>query len=148
MMYISKMIPTNDKGRFYAYGRVFSGTVSMGQKVKVMGPNYEPGKKKDLYEKNIQRTVLMMGKKTEFVPEVPCGNTCAIVGIDEFKKKTDTISDHPDAHNIRVMEYSVSPVVRVAVRPKNIAELPKLISGLTRLSKSDPLVQCINDVET
>ena len=27
MMYISKLIPTPDKGRFYAFGRVFSGTV-------------------------------------------------------------------------------------------------------------------------
>jgi hypothetical protein len=27
MMYISKMVPTSDKGRFYAFGRVFSGKV-------------------------------------------------------------------------------------------------------------------------
>merc|ERR1711881_641484 len=25
MMYVSKMVPTSDKGRFYAFGRVFSG---------------------------------------------------------------------------------------------------------------------------
>ena len=25
MMYVSKMIPSPDKGRFYAFGRVFSG---------------------------------------------------------------------------------------------------------------------------
>lgn len=30
MVFISKMVPTNDKGRFYAFGRVFSGTVSQG----------------------------------------------------------------------------------------------------------------------
>jgi len=82
MMYVSKMVPTNDKGRFYAYGRVFSGTISVGQKVKIMGPNYIPGGKKDVYNKTVQRTVLMMGRKTEFVPDVPCGNTCALVGID------------------------------------------------------------------
>lgn len=28
MMYVSKMVPTSDKGRFYAFGRVFSGKVS------------------------------------------------------------------------------------------------------------------------
>ena len=39
------------------------------------------------------------------------------------------------------MKYSVSPVVRVAVEPKNPADLPKLVEGLKRLSKSDPLVQ-------
>lgn len=57
MMYISKMVPTTDKGRFYAFGRVFSGIVASGQKVRIMGPNYVPGKKEDLTEKAIQRYV-------------------------------------------------------------------------------------------
>lgn len=37
MIFISKMIPpsSGDKGRFYAFGRVFSGTVSAGQKVRI-----------------------------------------------------------------------------------------------------------------
>ena len=39
------------------------------------------------------------------------------------------------------MKFSVSPVVRVAVEPKNPADLPKLVEGLKRLSKSDPMVQ-------
>ncbi len=54
MMYISKMVPTSDKGRFYAFGRVFSGKIATGQKCRIMGPNYLPGKKEDLYEKAIQ----------------------------------------------------------------------------------------------
>ena len=61
MMYISKMVPTSDKGRFYAFGRVFSGTIATGQKCRIMGPNYVPGKKEDLCIKAIQRTILMMG---------------------------------------------------------------------------------------
>ena len=52
-MYVSKMVPTSDKGRFYAFGRVFSGTISVGQKVRIMGPNFKHGSKKDLFEKNI-----------------------------------------------------------------------------------------------
>lgn len=47
------------------------------------------------------------------------------------------------AHNMRVMKFSVSPVVRVAVEAKNPADLPKLVEGLKRLAKSDPMVQCI-----
>jgi len=62
MMYISKMVPTSDKGRFYAFGRVFAGTVATGQKARLMGPNYVPGKKEDLCVKAIQRTILMMGR--------------------------------------------------------------------------------------
>jgi len=53
MIYISKMIPSSDKGRFYAFGRVFSGVVSSGQKVRIMGPNYVPGSKNDLNIKSI-----------------------------------------------------------------------------------------------
>jgi elongation factor 2 len=145
MVFISKMVPTNDKGRFYAFGRVFSGVVSTGQKVRIMGPNYTPGSKNDLNVKNIQRTVLMMGGKVEAVPDVPCGNTVGLVGVDQYLMKQGTISDHEDAHNIRVMKYSVSPVVRVAVEPKHASDLPKLVEGLKKLSKSDPLVLCYTE---
>jgi elongation factor 2 len=145
MLYISKMVPTTDKGRFFAFGRVFSGTVFSGQKVRIMGPNYKPGKKEDLSVKSVQRTVLMMGRTVEYIPDVPCGNTVGLVGVDQYLVKTGTISDHDDAHNIRVMKYSVSPVVRVAVEPKNAQDLPKLIDGMNKLAKSDPLVLVIHE---
>ena len=143
MMYISKMVPTSDKGRFYAFGRVFSGKIATGQKVRIMGPNFTPGKKEDLYEKSIQRTILMMGRYIEAIEDVPCGNICGLVGVDQFLVKTGTITTFKEAHNLKVMKFSVSPVVRVAVEPRNAADLPKLVEGLKRLAKSDPMVQCI-----
>lgn len=102
MMYISKMVPTSDKGRFYAFGRVFSGKVATGQKCRIMGPNYVPGKKEDLYEKSIQRTILMMGRYVEAIEDVPSGNICGLVGVDQFLIKTGTISTFKDAHNMKV----------------------------------------------
>ncbi|ETE57963.1 Elongation factor 2, partial [Ophiophagus hannah] len=141
MMYISKMVPTSDKGRFYAFGRVFSGVVSTGLKCRIMGPNYTPGKKEDLYLKPIQRTILMMGRYVEPIEDVPCGNIVGLVGVDQFLVKTGTITTFEHAHNMRVMKFSVSPVVRVAVEAKNPADLPKLVEGLKRLAKSDPMVQ-------
>lgn len=102
MMYISKMVPTTDKGRFYAFGRVFSGKVMTGQKCRIMGPNYVPGKKDDLYEKSIQRTILMMGRYVEAIEDVPCGNICGLVGVDQFLVKTGTITTFKDAHNMKV----------------------------------------------
>jgi elongation factor 2 len=75
MLYVSKMVPSTDKGRFYGFGRVFSGTVATGQKVRIMGANYVPGSKDDLHITNIQRTVLMMGRKIENLQDCPCGNT-------------------------------------------------------------------------
>merc|ERR1719292_120267 len=43
------------------------------------------------------------------------------------------------------MKFSVSPVVRVAVEPKNPQDLPKLVEGLKRLAKSDPMVLCLTE---
>jgi len=143
MMYISKMVPTSDKGRFYAFGRVFSGKIATGLKCRIMGPNYLPGKKDDLNEKSIQRTILMMGRYIEAIEDVPCGNICGLVGVDQFLVKTGTITTLKEAHNLKVMKFSVSPVVRVAVEPKNPSDLPKLVEGLKRLAKSDPMVQCL-----
>ena len=144
MMFISKMVPTSDSGRFYAFGRVFSGTVSQGQKVRILGPNYKKGKNEDLFEKNIQRIVIMMGKKEENVANIPCGNTCGLVGIDQCLVKQGTITTYAGASKIKSMSYSVSPVVRVAVKAKNPADLPKLVDGLKKMSKADPLVQVIS----
>ncbi|MCQ2962425.1 MAG: GTP-binding protein [archaeon] len=144
MMFVSKMIPTSDSGRFYAFGRVFSGTIKQGEKVRVMGPNFKPGKQEDLQIKTIQRVVLMMGRKAEDVVDIPCGNTCSLVGVDQALLKQGTISTSSSACIIRAMKYSVSPVVRVAVNAKNAADLPKLVDGLIKMSKADPLVQVIN----
>merc|ERR1712193_520077 len=142
VMYVSKMIPTSDKGRFFAFGRVFSGKISTGHKVRIMGANYSPGEKKDLFIKSVQRTVLCMGRRQESVEDVPCGNTVALVGLDQFIAKTATITDADKCFPLKAMKFSVSPVVRVAVECKVASDLPKLVDGLKRLSKSDPMVVC------
>ena len=141
-VYISKMVPTNEKGRFYAFGRVFSGTIGTGMKVRILGPDWDPAKPSHDTLHPVQRTVIMMGRKVEPVDDVPCGNTVGLVGVDQFMTKTGTITTDPSSHPLVNMKYSVSPVVRVAVDCKNPAELPKLVEGMKRLSKSDPLVVC------
>ncbi|BAE59741.1 unnamed protein product [Aspergillus oryzae RIB40] len=140
MLYVSKMVPTSDKGRFYAFGRVYSGIVRSGLQVRIQGPNYTPGKKEDLFIKKIQRTVLMMGGKTEAIDDVPCGNIVGLVGVDQFLLKSGTLTTSETAHNLKVMKFSISPVVQRSVEVKNAADLPKLVEGLKRLSKSDPCV--------
>jgi elongation factor 2 len=140
MLYVSKMVPTSDKGRFYAFGRVFAGTVRSGLKVRIQGPNYTPGKKDDLFIKAIQRTVLMMGGKVDPIDDVPAGNILGLVGIDQFLLKSGTLTTSDTAHNLKVMKFSVSPVVQRSVEVKNAQDLPKLVEGLKRLSKSDPCV--------
>jgi elongation factor 2 len=147
MLYVSKMVPASDKGRFTAFGRVFSGTVKTGSKVRILGPEYDGGKK-GLVVKNIQRVLLMMGRRTDAVESVPVGNTCGLVGVDQYILKTATITDLESAMPLKDMKFSVSPVVQVSVDVKTPSDLPKLIEALKRLSKSDPLVVVSRNDET
>jgi elongation factor 2 len=106
MLYVSKMVPTSDKGRFYAFGRVFSGTVKAGPKIRIQGPNYVPGKKEDLFIKSIQRTVLMMGRSVDPLEDCPAGNIVGLVGVDQFLLKSGTLTTSETAHNLKVMKFS------------------------------------------
>ncbi|KAG8365236.1 hypothetical protein BUALT_Bualt18G0083300 [Buddleja alternifolia] len=149
MLYVSKMIPASDKGGFLAFGRVFSGKVSSRRKVRIMGPYYVPEGEKDLYVKSVQRVFIWMGmgkgKKQVAVEEgVTCGNIVALVGLDQCITKNATLTNEKEvrAHPIRSMKYSASPVIHVDVECKDKSDLPKLVEGLKRLSRSDPMVTC------
>merc|ERR1712013_147020 len=91
-MYVSKLVPTAEKGRFIAFGRVFSGTIKTGQEIRILGPDFTMGKKKDLDIKKVQRTLLMMGRYVEQISDCPAGNVCGLVGIDQFLLKSGTLT--------------------------------------------------------
>lgn len=113
MVYISKMVPSTDKGRFFAFGRVFSGTLSSGMKVRVMGPQYEPGKSHDLFYKTNPRAVILMGSKITSVGDVPCGNIVGIGGIDKFLVKSGTVTTFEKAHNMKVYTRISHNLIRI-----------------------------------
>eukprot|EP00003_Mantamonas_plastica_P022081 TRINITY_DN3695_c0_g1_i3.p2 TRINITY_DN3695_c0_g1~~TRINITY_DN3695_c0_g1_i3.p2 ORF type:complete len:549 (+),score=214.30 TRINITY_DN3695_c0_g1_i3:1307-2953(+) len=140
MFYVSKLVPDKES-RFIAFGRVFGGTLKAGKSVRIMGPDYVPGSKKDLFVKKINRVVLMMGSKHEQIDECPAGNICGIFGIDQYLVKTGTLSTHEDAYTIKSMKFSVSPVVRKTVEPKNPQNIQKMVEALKLLEHSDPCIE-------
>jgi len=54
--------------------------------------------------------------------------------VDDVLLKSGTISDHPECYLIRSMNYLVSPIIKVPVRPQNPKDQPILLEGLKRLS--------------
>ncbi|KAL8159715.1 LOW QUALITY PROTEIN: hypothetical protein V2J09_001252 [Rumex salicifolius] len=136
MLYVSKMISASDKGRFYAFGRVFSGRVATGQDC---GPEFHPRREERFVHEECTEDCTLDGVEAG---DVPCGNTVAMVGLDQLITKNATLTNEKevDAHPIRAMKFSISPVVRVAVQCKVASDLPKLVEGLKRLAKSDPMV--------
>lgn len=148
VIYISKMAPErpNDPdSRFLAFGRVFSGTVSAGKQVRILGSNFEYGKKIDLFEKVTIPRVCCLVPKLLSIEEVPAGNTVAITGIEKYISKNGTICSDPNSYPLKNMIYAVAPVVKRAVEPSNPKEIPKLVQALTQLANSDNLVVCTID---
>ncbi|XP_050897884.1 elongation factor 2-like [Lathyrus oleraceus] len=67
------------------------------------------------------------------------------MGISDFwydLLSTLTNEKEVDAHPIRAIKFSVSPVVRVAVQCKVASGLPKPVEGLKRLAKPNPMFVC------
>eukprot|EP01084_Bolivina_argentea_P238215 400215_1 len=137
-MYVSKMIPIKkDPGRFIAFGRVFSGTVRRGQELGILGGTNNGGKTK----KKVQGIMMMMGAKSQQLSTCPAGNVCGIMGIDRYLTKSGTLCDSHEVFPFKSMQFSVSPVVNVAVNVLDCKNLKKLVDGLQRLSKYDNIVQ-------
>lgn len=44
----------------------------------------------------------MMGRYVEAIEDVPSGNICGLVGVDQFLVKTGTITTFKNAHNMKV----------------------------------------------
>lgn len=135
MIFISKLFPLGLG--FVAFGRIFSGTVKVGDKVKV----YNAESRKPV-TKVVKKVAICMGKDVESVGQMPCGNTVVLGGIDSAIKKEATImASDIHASAFKSMKFSVSPVVEVAVKCKKPTDHPKLVAGLKKLSQSDPLVR-------
>ena len=45
----------------------------------------------------------MMGGRVEAIEDVPAGNICGLVGVDQFLVKTGTITTLKEAHNMKQM---------------------------------------------
>lgn len=52
--------------------------------------------------------------------------------------KSGTIKTFKNPHNMKALQFSVSPVVPVAIESKNPADLAKLVESLKPLAKSYP----------
>jgi elongation factor 2 len=145
VVYISKMVPTKDNSHFYAFGRVFSGTVK-SMKILVLHNEHDPTVQthhKTYLKDSIQRVVLMMANRIESIDTVPAGNIMALDGIDKTMIKSGTIVDENSQKSFPLhnMDFSVSPIVRYALVPKSMGDIAKFTETLRKFVKSDPCLQ-------
>ena len=148
MLCISMMIPTYDKRRFYTFGRIFSGTIRVGQSVRILGCDYTPGKRDDLTVKDITNIRFTVGNSLENIQDCSCGHLISLIDMDRPIVKSALITSSEDAHNFKKMNFSISPLIRVAAEVKNASDLPHLVEGLRILAKSDSSIDCYADKDT
>lgn len=75
----------------------FRGTLSVVSSLEppalvLRSANYIQGKKEDLFVKSIQRNILIMGRYTEPIENVPSGEILGLIGIDQSLLKPGTLS--------------------------------------------------------
>ncbi|UCD14373.1 MAG: elongation factor EF-2 [Thermoplasmatales archaeon] len=121
-----------------AVGRVYSGKITRGQEVFVVGmPN----------RNRVQQVNVMVGDDRIPVEYVSAGNVVAATGIKDAIAGS-TIADESEVEPFERIVHISEPVVTVAVEAKNTKDLPKLVEVLKLVSKADPSIQVQINQET
>src|SRR4029077_20797724 len=110
-----------------ATGRVFSGRLQKGMELAVVGTKIK---------NRIQHVSLFMGPERLMVEEVTAGNIAAVIGLTDAFAGT-TISNAPDMVPFEEIRHVSEPVVTVAIEPKHMSDLPKLIETMRKIGKED-----------
>ena len=141
---------------FIAFARVYSGVLTPGQEVLVLGPKYDPTSSAEMIVEGQEppsgchatRAVLsdlfiLLGRDLEAIDRVPAGNVVGIAGLANTVLKSATLSSSPWCPAfVPVVQCSV-PILRVALEPERSSDLAKLETGLQLLNQADAHVEVV-----
>ncbi|KAG5225998.1 U5 small nuclear ribonucleoprotein component [Salix suchowensis] len=143
MVNVTKLYPKSDCSSFDAFGRVISGKIMTGQSVKVLGEGYSPEDEEDMTVKEVTKLWVYQARYRLPVSMAPPGSWVLIEGVDASIMKTATLCNvnynEEDIYIFRSLQFNTLPVVKTATEPLNPSELPKMVEGLRKISKSYPL---------
>lgn len=145
VVHVTKLYNTADAKTFNVLGRVMSGTAKPGQQVRVLGEGYTLDDEEDMVQATIADTWIAESRYDVPTSGIPAGNFVLLGGIDNSIVKTATVvdlkmPDNEDVYIFKPIRHFFESVFKVAVEPINPSELPKMLDGLRKISKSYPLV--------
>jgi 116 kDa U5 small nuclear ribonucleoprotein component len=143
---IVKLINDPDSSfNFVAFGRVMSGTVSVGMAVKVLGESYSADDGEEMSVRTISGICVGQARYTIAIDRASAGCLVMLRGIDDVIYKTATLAAANDSgHNVsifRPLQFNTASVMNLAVEPLNPSELPKVLAGLRKIQQSYPLAR-------
>ncbi|KAL8501384.1 hypothetical protein ACS0TY_020790 [Phlomoides rotata] len=142
MVNITKLYPKSDCSVFDAFGRVYSGEIMTGQTVRVLGEGYSPDDEEDMTVKEVTKLWVYQARYRIPISKAPPGSWVLIEGVDASIMKTATLCNleyDDDVYIFRPLQFNTLSVVKTATEPLNPSELPKMVEGLRKISKSYPL---------
>ncbi|XP_068659300.1 110 kDa U5 small nuclear ribonucleoprotein component CLO-like [Aristolochia californica] len=142
MVNITKLYPKSDCSVFDAFGRVYSGTIQTGQTIRVLGEGYSPDDEEDMTIKEVTKLWVYQARYRIPISKAPAGSWVLIEGVDASIMKTATLCPmdlDEEVYIFRPLKFNTLPVVKTATEPLNPSELPKMVEGLRKISKSYPL---------
>ncbi len=120
-----------------ATGRLFSGTVSDGDSLVIVGRNIQS---------RVQQVAVYMGQTREIVSTLPAGNIPALLGIEDARSG-DTLAVK-ETVPFESLKYVSEPVVTMSIEPKHSKDLPRLVDFLQKLTIEDPTLVTVVRPET
>ncbi|PKI66741.1 110 kDa U5 small nuclear ribonucleoprotein component CLO [Punica granatum] len=142
MVNVTKLYPKSDCSVFDAFGRVYSGEIQTGQSLRVLGEGYSPDDEEDMTVKEVTKLWIYQARYRIPIAKAPPGSWVLIEGVDASIMKTATLCNvdyDEDVYIFRPLQFNTLPVVKTATEPLNPSELPKMVEGLRKISKSYPL---------
>ncbi|CAH9057160.1 unnamed protein product [Cuscuta europaea] len=142
MVNVTKLYPKADCSVFDAFGRVYSGELMTGQTLRVLGEGYSPDDEEDMTIKEVTKIWVYQARYRIPISKAPPGSWVLIEGVDASIMKTATLCNanyNDDVYIFRPLQFNTLPVVKTATEPLNPSELPKMVEGLRKISKSYPL---------
>lgn len=140
-MYVTKMFPKKDCSGFDAFARIVSGTVKVGDSVRVLGELYTPDDEEDSVVGKISGIWKYQARYRVPLERASAGSWVLLEGIDDTIFKTATIVDEfteEDMYVFKPLRLECKPVVKIATEPLNPGELPKMVEGLRMINRSYP----------
>lgn len=132
-----------DEQVLIGFARIYCGILKENSKVHLVKASYNPQlkNKEELEPVDVRRLYLMMGRNFEPIEEAHAGMIVGIWGLQKYVVKTGTLTSSKDCPPLLGLDILAPPVVRVAVEPANIDDMPKLVKGLKLLNQVDSCVQ-------
>ena len=133
-------------GNFFAFTRIFSGKLKVGDTIYLMlTHNEESGEESvKVIEVTIHRLYIWMGYQLDPVEEVGAGCICALSDLGDHSVKFATISSSADCPTLNKIKFEQN-LLKVSVRTKELADMGKLNDGLKILKRVDPAIEMYYD---